>query len=509
MLNIVQLHWERANLHLTVDCEINGDVFLVKEDRKLLLRTEGRKIVLPVYNLPQGRSLSAGKWHFLFNGDVITVSKELISDFENFSRNFFYKNEKYALLIDFSTDKDLSFYLHSRYMMINRRPEKFFRLAEEQNFKGKLKIVFTAFGLKAANCYYKLLRPFRKKNNVLFFTENGNEIGGNLKALYEQIDFEKYNVKVFAQDALGSPKKVSDKLLKKVTLLGICRVIFIDNYCPLLTNIDLDRNVKLVQLWHAGLGFKSVGYARFGMPGSPHPFRSCHRKYTEVFVDCEKLIDVYKEVFGCKREVFRACGMPRLDGYSDSGRISAVAESIYSKNPLIKSEKTILFAPTFRGQSHKDAHYDFSVIDFNALSEFLEQNGFIMLLKLHPFIGNKPEIPENCRNRIFDYSDCEINDLIYVSDIMITDYSSCAYEFSLFDRPLVFFRPDKTLYEYEHKVYTLDIFSKKQYEAQTFNELLKVLEELKGDLPKERLLAVHGTGRKDVCKAVLAEVFGE
>jgi CDP-ribitol ribitolphosphotransferase len=91
---------------------------------------------------------------------------------------------------------------------------------------------------------------------------------------------------------------------------------------------------------------------------------------------------------------------------------------------------------------------------------------------MHPFIKEKYEIPQEYKTIIFDYYDYDINELIYISDVMITDYSSCAYEFSFFNRPLIFFRYDKEIYEYERPVHTLDAFTEQQYEVKTSQELI-------------------------------------
>jgi CDP-ribitol ribitolphosphotransferase len=47
----------------------------------------------------------------------------------------------------------------------------------------------------------------------------------------------------------------------------------------------------------------------------------------------------------------------------------------------------------------------------------------------------------------------DINELMLVSDILITDYSSAIYEFALLRRPMVFFAPDYEAYERERGFY--------------------------------------------------------
>src|SRR3954470_10643555 len=52
---------------------------------------------------------------------------------------------------------------------------------------------------------------------------------------------------------------------------------------------------------------------------------------------------------------------------------------------------------------------------------------------------------------VSDYPD--INELMLVSDVLVTDYSSAIYEFSLLGRPMVFFAPDYAAYEKERGFY--------------------------------------------------------
>ena len=128
---------------------------------------------------------------------------------------------------------------------------------------------------------------------------------------------------------------------------------------------------------------------------------------------------------------------------------------------------------------------------------------------MHPFVTEKINIPSKYQNKIYDYSNLDINDLIYISDIMITDYSSCAYEFSLFNRPLIFYRFDKELYEYQRPMHTVDSFTKKQYEVKTLAELMKILDKNKDIEIKDRFKNIKKDEKESSCEKILKDIIGD
>ena len=77
---------------------------------------------------------------------------------------------------------------------------------------------------------------------------------------------------------------------------------------------------------------------------------------------------------------------------------------------------------------------------------------------MHPFITEKVKIEEKDKAFIYDFSaEKDINELFYVTDILITDFSSNIYEFSLQKKPIIFFAPDKDFYQLTRGVHrTLD-----------------------------------------------------
>ena len=71
----------------------------------------------------------------------------------------------------------------------------------------------------------------------------------------------------------------------------------------------------------------------------------------------------------------------------------------------------------------------------------------------------------------------DINDLFYITDLLITDYSSNIFEYSLMKKPMLFFAFDKLQYAYSrgfHRAYEESAPGKVVY---TFDELLTAIRE--------------------------------
>lgn len=511
MYEIVDIYWERANLHLKLNKNIRGKAYLKIKSKSYELDKDKEKneIIIKVTNTPEQEILCSGVWKVYIGKKVLTLNEEVIPLLDDKSRIFYYRSNYYSYLVSFSVDKKLNFKMRTDFMMKNQKPKLSHRLSEAKTKKKLRKIIIQKIGVQCFKFIYRIFFLFSSQKNVLFLTENAEELSGNLKYLHDYLvnNYTDYKVKVYASNRFQGKNTVFD-YIKELYLLATSKAVFVDNYTPLFTHIKLSDKTRLIQLWHAGVGFKAVGYARFGLNGSPHPYSSGHRNYTHVVVDSKKLIDVYQEVFGCKKEAFIPVGIPRLDGYLTKEKIDNTLNELYEMNPKLKDNKVILFSPTFRGAGSKTAYYDYSKIDLEKIYKYCKKNKTLFVVKMHPFVRKKINIPEEYSDRIYDYSEFDINDLIYVSDIMITDYSSCAYEFSLFNRPLIFYRYDKVLYEYERPMHTVDAFTDKQYEVRTFDDLMNVLNDLNIDVA-DRFKNINKKRNNDSCKKIIESCLGD
>lgn len=502
-MKIIKIYWQRANLHLVLDGEIKEDVYL-KCKNKIKVDYKDKEVFFNITNTPEGKPLLSGEYYLLIGDEKVILDDKVLDYLMDKSRNFYYERGTEVCLVDFNIDEDRHLIIRIDYFKKNYKYSR-------EGFKKKLirilKKTFKPVAVFLMNISYHIVRLFKfNKNNVLFLTENSDKLDGNLKILCDKYkELNEYKIRVYSKDIfhIRGPIRKLMHFVKVTNRVALSDIIIVDNYAPTLTLINFSKKIRYVQLWHAGIGFKSVGYARFGLDGSPNPFKSSHRKYTDAIVDKENLIDIYKEVYGVNKKIFKSYGMPRLEGYLDKDLINKTVNKIYSRYGYLKNKRIILFSPTYRGNGSKDAYYDYSLIDQEKIYEFCEKNDFIFVIKMHPFIKERINIDNKYSKRIVDLSKLDINELIYITDIMITDYSSCAYEYSLFDRPLVFYRFDKSFYEYTRPMHTVDEFTSKQYEVNDFDSLINVLNKLTNVKIEDRFKNIKNNNDSNSCEKII------
>lgn len=281
---------------------------------------------------------------------------------------------------------------------------------------------------------------------ILFASEMRPSIAGNLLSIRDRIAERGLDADYDIRYSFRTLDTVTPE--STATLAGefaAADIILVDDYFPLLNKVRLREDQKLIQVWHAGSGFKSVGYSRFGNYGSPR-LTDTHRKYTFAICGSEHLVPVYAEVFGIPNESVIPTGLPRIDFFLDPIRSASAITEFAAEYPQFEGKKKILFAPTFRGVGARTAFYDYDRLDFERIYRLCGDD-YVFLIRMHHFIADAPPIPEEFSDRIFDLSHYpDGNDLLHSIDLLITDYSSILYEFSLLDRPMVFFAYDRDLY---------------------------------------------------------------
>ena len=541
-IRITDISWERILLHVTIETDAAKDlsfsiakIVFPKEnndeddDRERITQLNGSLLqempLEPVskdggiyrfcinMSIADGKGfLDNGRWRFIAHRDdpsevsLCTISYDASRTLESKDKIFSYGNSKYAYNVWFSTycgdSVNMVPILNSRFMITNPGWRDHYAVSDRATFKGKLRCVIKKFKLWLMQLLYNFIEKRQKKDgrNVLFLSETKPFLWGNLKFIDDRIKErgldKEFNLSYNLKKRIGKNTSLRG-WYKTLKLLAKQDFIFADDLVPIFEALDLSDRTKLIQVWHAGEGFKAVGYSRFGKKSSPHPTFSCHRKYDYVITGSERLVDVYSEVFGISKENILPLGMARLDGFLDADRISSKKKSFYEAHPECEGKKLVLFSPTFRGTGQKSAFYDYDMIDMDAVYDFCGDE-YIWAFKMHPFTHGKPPIPDKYSDRIIDLSDSQdINDLYYVTDIMITDYSSTYFEYALMERPILFYTYDRTVYEVHRGVQKGILETAPGKVCDTFGELMDALKNKDYDFEKTLKFREENFGNYD------------
>lgn len=302
------------------------------------------------------------------------------------------------------------------------------------------------------NITASLLTIFCRKNSVLFVSSRRDDLTGNIAYVNEVL--QQKNAKVLFWLEPGKTKYIPFKKVYSLAYkIAKSSVVVVDDYTPVLNDIWALKHCKYIQLWHACGAFKTFGFSRIGKDGGPNQTSRNHRNYDYAMVSSLEIRRYYAEGFGIDEDKVKALGVPRTDDFFKEDYKIHIRSSLYSQYPILKDKKVILFAPTFRGNGAGSAYYPFQRFDIERLLEGLGEE-YIVIIKHHPFVLEEHPVPEKMKDRVLDLSkESEINDLLFITDILITDYSSVIFEASLLDIPMLFYAFDLEEYTVNRDFY--------------------------------------------------------
>ena len=463
------------------------------------------RLSLNVTNNGLNRCVKNGTYRVLAfdGGEAVPVLYEgLYETLTGYGRSFDYDSGKGVYSVSFMID-EFSDLPELRLVFLNAAavPEDKESPYSSIGLSGRLKrFVNKAAGsanVLSQRIIYSAVRAFRflRKPHILFICEKRDVLAPNMKVLYDRM-IEREMSKTYSIDV--STRNTESRHFSKLSTAGVivkiakADTIIVDDYVPAFNSLALAESVRVIQLWHAGAGFKGVGYSRWGHFGCPPPF-SAHRRNDFAIADSMAIRDFFSEPFGILEEQVIPTGMPRMDVYLSEEHRRGAVKKLYESYPSFKGRRVILFAPTYRGRNRRTAYYPYNLIDFGALYRYCEDVDAVVLFKMHPWVPGEAEIAEKYRDRFFSMNAYpDINELFYIADLLITDYSSCIYEFMLMKKPMLFFAFDKDRYSVSrgfHRDYDSNVPGKI---CMTFDEVMQAMREEDYEFEKvEKMLPVY------------------
>ncbi len=206
---------------------------------------------------------------------------------------------------------------------------------------------------------------------------------------------------------------------------------------------------KYIMTWHGPMPLKKIEKdVTAGDRNTYIEIIDKDNKCCDLMLSCSKFTtELIRRAMDYKGEVLEE-GVPRNDILFKTKTFSKLKEKVFSKYNISNNEKVVLYAPTFRTNHGTDKYnIDWSIVS-PALNKFFYSDKFVILYRLHPDLLIKFDFGEECNGRIINVSDyLDIQELLCVADLFITDYSSTMFEFALLKKPCILFASDYETYD--------------------------------------------------------------
>lgn len=356
----------------------------------------------------------------------------------------------------------------------------------------------------------------------VFFYRSGGGYGDNPRAIAEYLHEHYPDIKLVwacGSDSYFStiPAYVkpvifeSEECYKELATAGawICSTT--------LPNGTVKRPGQLyIQTWHGDKFLKKIGNDSAADVDS-YKWRQTANKFCEVTIcdyfvtGCDWFVPIAASAFGY-RGAFLRCGMPRNDCLVNID--NAKCEEIKKAVDVAPDVKVLIYAPTFR--DYEKAHDVVgSDIDLVSILDALEEKygcNWICLMRAHAGRQLKLGSGDIADPRFKDVTTYpDMADLLMISEMLISDYSSCGADFAITGRMVLMYQDD--IDQYTAKGRTL-YFSREEspyFTASNMNEALEIIERVTEDDIKKNSQGIldfydsYETGHacREVCKTIV------
>ena len=195
-----------------------------------------------------------------------------------------------------------------------------------------------------------------------------------------------------------------------------------------------------LQTWHGGLGLKKVENDALDKLNKNYiKWAKRDAKATDLMLSSSKtLTEIFRNSFWYPKGEIIEKGLPRNDMFFKFNERQK--NQIKNRLGIKYNNKILLYAPTFRDDGSTLA-YD---IDFFSLVNALKKRfggSWTILVRLHPNISSTPlNISASFVKNVSGYND--IGELYTITDFLITDYSSCIFDYALTEKPSLLYASD-------------------------------------------------------------------
>ena len=289
---------------------------------------------------------------------------------------------------------------------------------------------------------------------AILFSAHGRKYNDSPKAIYEYLvshpEYKDYKFYWAIEDNYKTEIPGEYTVVKPDTIKYFCTALRCKYW---VTCVNIERSLKFkrkktvyLNTWH-GIPIKTVGNEAEGR-------KDYDFSYIDYFcISGDYETEVYKRSFNVTERQLLKSGMPRNDALYNT--TEEEIRSLKEKMGLSLDKKVILYAPTWRDSKDGGKSYQIKPPIDLALWEKELGDRYILLFRTHPYTNELLGVDFN--DFVIDCTNYpNINELMKVSDILISDYSATIFDYSILERPIICFAYDLEEYSKE-RGFAMDI----------------------------------------------------
>lgn len=332
-----------------------------------------------------------------------------------------------------------------------------------------------------------------KKNKILFSAHEGNSYNCNPKYIFEYM-YEHWEPPYDYVWCLNNKKLLPSKFHAKcVKYLSFSHLYHLLTAKIIINNLEIEpiipkrRKQIFINTWHGGGAYKNVNHtsdtvSKSGMLCKYYMGEKRGKMTNYILSSCHEFTKTHSAIFHVNQSRFLPIGMPRNDVFFSSSK-ELIKEKIIDLYHIPSNKIIILYAPTFRGLFRHPNYFN-SLINPESVCLTIEKRfgkEAIMLYRHHHALNGMK------LKNVIDVSDYQdMQELLLTADILITDYSSSMWDFSLTYKPGFLFTPD--LEDYKKNIGFHTPIERWPYPyAQTMEELCMLIASYDTETAKQKI----------------------
>lgn len=294
--------------------------------------------------------------------------------------------------------------------------------------------------------------PIKKKNRWIFGSQNGEKFIDNSKHFFEYVEKQQENIIPIwitrSKDVLKELREKNYKVYHNLSIKGVwfsitSQVVIFSTQREDILFVYPKKNRIIVNLWH-GMpmkkivnDFKSRELNWKGKLFDKYVTGFKHEDVDLISSTSDFFVNFMKSAFNNNN--IAILGQPRTDVFGKWNK-----KEIKEKHGFNESEKIVTYMPTHR--AYGMGKISPKIFEENKVAQnYFLKNNIKIVWKFHKnMLANYSLDNKHVKSCFVDLSvsDIDPQELLFISDILITDYSSCYIDYMLLKRPIIFYHYD-------------------------------------------------------------------